>query len=1595
VIYPEPIAIVGMACAFPGAPDLAAFWRLIANGQSALCDVPPSRLEPEKYGLQTRRGGFLEEPMFDPLPLGIMPTALEDGDAEQFLLLSIAHAALCDAGLDSLREQGERAEIVVGRGGYMNDAGEVLYMSGEGVAQIVDLLHGIAPELSTDQLENLRERLIAALPQLSSEAVACAIPNLVASRVANRLDCGGASYLVDGACASSLLALDHVVRDLRSGRCDLGLAAGIHLTQKPYFWRAFEELGGVSKREKYAPFDAASDGLVMGEGVGVLVLKRWADAVKNGDRVYALVRAVGVSSDGRGQGLMAPRREGQVLALQRAYQEAQLDPSTVSLIEAHGTGTVVGDAVELDSLHEYFGKEGEGYPTVALGTVKSQIGHAMPAGGMAGIIKAALAIHQSVLPPTINVEKPHPKLQDSRFYLNSKLRPWLPLVQDNATLPLRAGVNAFGFGGINAHAILEAAPLDDSMGAAQLALTPRDHELFVLAADSKAALAARVRDWQGKLADAGFDKHDNALRDVAYTAWRETAASEGKVTARLAIVASTFDDLKTQLAVVATQLDDANATGSEAGTVYFREGECVPGKLAVLFPGIGFPGLAGGYGARLAELCLHFPVVRDTISQANVACKDDGNFVYPLEHQLFPPPFQSRARLSQIERELGWSSRTSPGMMAANMATWELLRLLQVEPDALAGFSLGEWSALTAAGVVTSQELLILMQSLAEDESDEARFNFQRGEEAGIWAMIAASPESVEEELRSIPGVINITIDTAPHQVFVGGEVAAVREAITRFKSRHIWAQELPFPAVHTPLAAEAVRRLTARKEELPMHPARFAVYCGAGGTPYPQAPDEVLDTLFGSICEPVRVRQTVTRLYEDGVRIFVQVGSGGKMLSNLRHAFGDQPYEAVAMDLDHRGGLEQFLHCAAQLFVCGVSVNLDELFARRDCREASVSINSVSPTARVLSLTPPRLHADENNLEAMRSLLVPSTPAPVNPAPHTALNNGAHDAPDAASVMSPMANPIADVMRTMEQFLAVQQQHEAAETLVLSQYLQTQSALFSYSPQPSTAAVSSTPITATPWPLLGEVIQHEAGRSLTTRLVLDLQMHPLLQDHCLLRIPEELKSLKPPQELLPTVPMTASLEILCEAATVLAPGWEIVALHDVEAHRWIALESALQQPVQIQAQCVCADSAEVEVAVEIRVEKNGKCGDTPALSGRVTLRHNFPSPPAPLQVRLDRACPRTASEYYHNGPLFHGQRFHVIRELCTMSDEGIEALLEVPDPQALFAAPLQTQPILDAALLDGLGQVLGYPTAFENWAVFPQKLGRLERYAATPPVGSRVRCLVRYRRLDARRLIGDVDVFDESGNLWLRISNWLDWRVLWPKELLTFDYDPRKPFLSSSHEFPVGHEISCRTVSLASLGGVDPEWYARLYLRPDEWRQYLAGARLDWLLGRIAAKDAVREYLLRTRDLLLHPLEIELANQANGKPIVILPSYGIEVSIAHLADEALAAVSSTPLGVDLARLEPRAPEWKDLAFHADELQVLGASEEWLLRAWCAKEAAAKARGLGLEAIPHFRVVHLEVESGATEIRFTPEGSSVRVQTQWNKNRALAVCVLG
>jgi acyl transferase domain-containing protein len=493
---PAGVAVVGLGALFPGAPDAAAFWDNIAAGRDAVREASPHRVDPRFCDpasaavdrLPTRRGGFLgDEVPFDASRFGIMPVAVPGTEPDQLLALQVAAAALADAGIDTADLGGCTVGVILGRGGYLTPAMTRLGRRARDAEQLSAILRQVLPGLPEADVERVKDAFSASAGLHGPEAAIGVVPNLTASRIANRLDLHGPAYTLDAACASSLLAVEHAIRELRSGRCDLVLAGGVHLVDDVPFWSVFSQLGAISRAGTIRPFDRRADGLLIGEGIGILALKRLDRAQRDGDRIYAVLRGVGSSSDGRAATVMVPRSAGQVLALRRAWADAGLDPRGVGLIEAHGTATPTGDAAELATLDEVFGRDGA---PVGLGSVKSMIGHAMPAAGAAGLIKAVLAVHHGVIPPSLHCEEPHEALARSRFEVSGASRPW----DDGDRL---AGVNAFGFGGINAHVVVGSHGAAARTAGRRAASNPVDRAdadvLAIAAADPDALLALLER----------------------------------------------------------------------------------------------------------------------------------------------------------------------------------------------------------------------------------------------------------------------------------------------------------------------------------------------------------------------------------------------------------------------------------------------------------------------------------------------------------------------------------------------------------------------------------------------------------------------------------------------------------------------------------------------------------------------------------------------------------------------------------------------------------------------------------------------------------------------------------------------------------------------------------------------------------------------------------------------------------------------------------------------------------------------------------------------------------------------------------------------
>ncbi|GAA0587142.1 beta-ketoacyl synthase N-terminal-like domain-containing protein [Actinomadura livida] len=647
---PEPIAIVGAGAVFPGAGSAAELWRNVLAGFDAITEVPAGRWDPALYydpgaygrppesdRFYCRRGGFVDDlATFDPARFGITPAAVRTMEPDQLLALRTAGDAIADAGGAERLPDRAAVGVVIGRGGHLTP-GMARFDQRVGTShQIAGILAELVPELGSSRLEEIRRAFCDRLGPDAPDASTGLVPGFAASRIAHGFDLRGPVYTLDAACASALLAVEHAVRALRGGQADAMLAGAVHHSHHATVWSALSRLRALSPSETIRPFDRAADGTLLAEGTGIVLLKRLSDAERAGDRIHAVILGAGSSSDGRAASLLNPPVEGQVLAVERAWRDAGLDPAepgALGLVEAHGTGTPAGDAAELATLRRAFGADG---PPIGLGTVKSMIGHAMPAAGIAGLIKAAYALRDGVLPPTLHVDDPHPALENARLRPVREAAEW-----ERGDGPRRAVVNAFGFGGANAHVILEEPP----SGGVRRRRRPRR----LRAPESGEAvlrLAARTTD---ELA-AALDVPDEELLARA----SEDVAPD--LPCRIAMVAPTSHRLELARAVV-----QRGTAWRGRSDVWFSPRPLLAegGRLAFLFPGF-----EPAFAPRVDDVAEHFG--------------------WPK-----PEPAGSTDLAGHAADTIGTGR-----LLASALAE------LGVEPDVAAGHGLGEWTAMIATGLL-------------------------------------------------------------------------------------------------------------------------------------------------------------------------------------------------------------------------------------------------------------------------------------------------------------------------------------------------------------------------------------------------------------------------------------------------------------------------------------------------------------------------------------------------------------------------------------------------------------------------------------------------------------------------------------------------------------------------------------------------------------------------------------------------------------------------------------------------------------------------------------------------------------------------------
>jgi acyl transferase domain-containing protein/NAD(P)-dependent dehydrogenase (short-subunit alcohol dehydrogenase family)/acyl carrier protein len=1000
---PSDIAIIGMSCLLPGANDLRSYWENVLGRVNAVTEVPLDHWDWRLYydanpktrdKICSKWGGFLADMPFDPLLFGMPPNSLTSIEPVQLYALEAVRRALADAGYADRPFDRERTAVILGAGG-----GAAQLAISYGFRSYLPMLATV-PGLRDSAAEILRQAETQ-LPEWTEDSFPGILINVIAGRVANRFNFGGPNFSIDAACGSSLAALYAGVRELEMGTSDTAVVMGADTVQNPYTYMAFSKTHAFSARGRCSTFDEAADGIVISEGVAVVILKRLADAERDGDRIYAVIKGVGASSDGRDKGLTAPRPEGQIRALQRAYSKANISPARVEFVEAHGTGTVVGDQTEVTSLGRIFREAGALPRSCVVSSVKSMIGHTKCAAGLAGLLNATLALYNKVLPPLL-IEKPNSKakFEDSPFFLNAEARPWI----HGGPEPRVAGVSAFGFGGTNFHAVLEEYT-GDFLADAHPTLERWPAELFVWRRRSIDNLVSAMQTVRAALMRGAAP----TLADLAYSLCKANPVEPDLPT--LAVVATSLDDLKEKLdhALNLLAASPQRPQGADPRGIYFAAGaqgtEAPPsGKIAFLFPGQG-----SQYPNMLAQLAMVFPEVRRSFDEAEVALV--GRLERPLGKFVFPPSAFTPEQEKQARDALTRTDVAQPAIGAASLGMFHLLTRLGVHADVMAGHSYGDYVALCAAGALPPEELIRLSHErgrIIGEATDRM---------PGAMAAIEADPDIVAAVLGELDGVMAANLNS-PKQTVISGTEEGIRAALDCFQKRGVRGQRLPVAcAFHSPLIAPAgepfARALGSYSFKAPQSP----VWANTTATPYPPEPAAVVDLLRRHLASPVRFREEIESMYAAGARVFVEVGPQGILTALVGQTLGDRPHLALASDIKGRPGLVQLQHLLAQLVVWGVPVQLERLHDGREARLlAPANLERDSAPAKlppstwlVNSVRVRPLHGPEPKLlgqaRASDPEPAPASPRPIPDKPKVSPPSAMKPIPAQATALAPQSN--------------------------------------------------------------------------------------------------------------------------------------------------------------------------------------------------------------------------------------------------------------------------------------------------------------------------------------------------------------------------------------------------------------------------------------------------------------------------------------------------------------------------------------------------------------------------------------------------------------
>jgi acyl transferase domain-containing protein len=943
------VAIVGVGAILPDAPNAPTFWDNVKKGRYSVTEVDSGRWDPQLYydpdpkapdKTYSKIGGWVRDYPWDPMKwhLAIPPRVVDGMDGGQKWAVACTREALEDYGYPKRPLNPDRTAVILGNA----MAGEKHYFSSlriyfpECARDLESAEHfaALPDDVRREIIRELHDRMAKHLPEVTEDTMPGELGNCIAGRVANLFNFHGPNYVCDAACASAMAAISSASEGLIEHHYDAVITGGIDRNMGAPSFVKFCKIGALSATGT-RPYAQGADGFVMGEGAALFVMKRLADAEKDGDKIYAVLRGMGASSDGKGKGITAPNPVGQRFAIQRAWEIAGLSPGTVSYIEGHGTSTKVGDVVELQSMADVLTESNLPPHAVAIGSVKSNFGHLKGAAGAAGLLKTTLALHERVLPPSVHCEHPNPDIDfaHSPLYVNTELKPW-------AVPPAgvrRAGLSAFGFGGTNFHAVLEeyiphrlngngkrsiavtnlpenlaefpmiTKPASDSSPSSYAAPACKAplRGALVIGAASEAALVERLRAVETEAA---------AGRAPAPSA---PAEADLRAPYRLAIDYVDAADLKEKAgnALKAFKANQPAVWKALRAQGIFR-GQGPAPKVAFLYPGQG-----SQYVNMLRPLCAIEPIVAETFAEADRVMKPI--LGKPLTDFVFVDKADPDA-IAKAEDDLRQTAITQPAVLATDLALTRLLAAYGISPDFTMGHSLGEYGALVAVGGLPFADALEAVAARGREMTHFAT------KDNGRMAAVFAPLSEIERILKTVTGYVVIANINSEHQAVIGGASDAVTQAMQAFQAAGYEVSALSVShAFHTSIVASASAPLRKVLERLHLAAPRLPIVANTNGEFYPTGSDTVakmIDILAEQVAAPVQFVKGLRTLYDAGARVFVEVGPKKALQGFAEDVLGPRG-DVVSLFTNHpkNGDVPAFNQALCCLYAAGLGKGIPQ----------------------------------------------------------------------------------------------------------------------------------------------------------------------------------------------------------------------------------------------------------------------------------------------------------------------------------------------------------------------------------------------------------------------------------------------------------------------------------------------------------------------------------------------------------------------------------------------------------------------------------------------------------------------------------------------